>query len=385
MNILILNYEYPPIGGGAGNITRHISQNLVLRGHKVVVVTTWYKGLLDHENENNKPEIFRLHSRRRYMHSSNPLDMLSWINATNKFLSSYLNTNKFDICLANFSIPGGTVALSLKKKFNLPFCVLSHGHDIPWYYKKQMFFYHCITYFHIKSICKSASLNFIQTELLKQNIDRFTGKKRSVKNIIISNGIELNKEVFNSQRQNEPFTILFVGRFVKQKDPLTLLIALKKLRNMDIHFRIFFVGDGPMRKKMEKFVHENKFENAIFTGWIPQEEVKEYYLKSHVILSPSIAEGMSIANLEALANGVYLIATPVSGNSEMLSLCKNGVLVDSGNSKEISNQLQKFYFEQYLPKNFQAQNCAKEFSDIFNWAEIAKQYETEFEKILTQK
>jgi len=382
MNILVLNYEYPPIGGGAGNITRHISRNLVLSGHKVVVVTTWYNGLSDHENEKNKPEIYRLHSRRKYMHRSNPLDMISWINVTNKFLREYLIANKFDICLANFSIPGGTVALTVKKKFNIPFCVLSHGHDIPWFYKKQMFLYHLITYFHIKSICKSSSLNFIQTEFMKQNIDRFTGKRRSLKNIIISNGIELNKELYHSQRGNEPFTILFVGRFVKQKDPITLLLALKKLSRIDIPFRVFFVGDGPMRKKMEKFVRKNNLNNATFTGWIPQEDVKDYYLKAHVILTPSRAEGMSIANLEALANGVYLIATPVSGNAEMLSLCKNGVLVDAGDYYEMTNQLQKFYFEQYLPKNFQAQKCAQEFSEKYNWAVIAKKYEMEFEKIV---
>lgn len=383
MNILVLNYEYPPIGGGAGNITRNISQNLVLRGHKVVVVTTWYKGLSDYEHEKNKPEIIRLHSKRQYMYRSGPFEMLSWIKQAKKFLNEYVRNNKFDICLANFSIPGGTVAASLKKKFNVPFCILSHGHDIPWYYKKQMFFYHLITYFHIKSICNKASINFIQTEFMKQNIDRFLGKKQRAKNVIISNGIDLSRDNCQNQRVNEPFTVMFVGRFVKQKDPMVMLLALKKLSRMDIPFRAFFIGDGPMRKKMEKYVQKNNFENVVFTGWIPQEDVQEYYLKSHVILTPSKAEGMSIANLEALANGVYLIATPVSGNTEMLSICKNGVLVDIGNYSEMANHLQKFYFEQYLPKKFQAQICASEFSKTYNWEFITGKYEAEFEKIIS--
>lgn len=382
MKILVLNYEYPPIGGGAGNISRHISNQLALKGHTVLVVTTWFEGLAEHENETGKPEIIRLRSKRKHMHQSNPFEMYSWIKTTKEYLFHYLEDKKFDICLANFSMIGGSVALHLKKKFNLPYIVLSHGHDIPWYYKQQMFFYHLLTYFRIKHICKESAVNFVQTEFMKNNIDRFTGKKLKDKNIIIPNGSEINLNSNNNQRNNEPFTILFVGRFVKQKDPITLLMALRKTSRMDIPFRLILIGDGPMRKKMEEFVKKNEIPETTFTGWIPQEKVKEYYQKAHVIITPSLAEGMSIANLEALAFGVYLIATPVSGNAEMLSCCKNGVLVEPGNYIEIANQLQKFYFEQYLPKNFNAQNYASLFSEKYSWTSIAEKYEKEFLKIV---
>ena len=153
---------------------------------------------------------------------------------------------------------------------------------------------------------------------------------------------------------------------------------------MEIPFRLFMVGDGTLRKKIKKFVEKNGFDDTTFTGWIPQEQVQSFYQKSHVIITPSLAEGMSIANMEALAAGVFLIATPVSGNSEMLSCCKNGVLIDSGNYNEIANHLQKFYFEQYLPNKLHAQNSATEFTKHYNWKIIAGRYEQEFGKILLQ-
>ncbi len=377
MRILVLNYEYPPLGGGAGNITRHISQNLVRSGHKILVVTTWFEGLSEHENEAGLPEIIRLKSNRKQMHSSSPKEMLSWMKGSKSFLSQYLANNKFDVCLANFSIPGGLVAKFIKKKFGIPFCILSHGHDIPWYYKKQMFFYHLLTYFQIRSVCKESSYNFIQTGYMKKNIDKFLGKKMAAKNVIIPNGVVPFDSIVRS-REKQSFTLLFVGRFVQQKDPITLLRALKKLNRMDIPFHIFLVGDGPMRKKMEKFVDKNELDDVTFTGWIPQDEVVNYYQKAHAIITPSLTEGMSIANMEALAAGVFLIATPVSGNSEMLSCCKNGVLVDPGNYNEIANQLQKFYFEQYLPGNLRAQDAAKEFQKQNSWELITKKYEELF-------
>lgn len=383
MKILVLNYEYPPIGGGAGNITKNISQSLAQKGEYVTVVTTWYKNLPEVEKPIENLEIIRLKSKRKHLYNSNPFEMLSWQNTALKFLNNHLINNKYDICLANFSLPGGYVAQKLKKKFNLPYCILSHGHDIPWFYKRQMFFYHLILFFIIKKICKNSSLNFIQTSFMKENIDKFLGKKLTYKNIIIPNGVEVFDKL-NSNRQNEPFTVIFVGRFVQQKDPLTILKALLQLKKMDIPFKLLMVGDGPLRNKMEKFVEKNNLTTTTFTGWIKPDEVKKIYSKSHTIVTPSLAEGMSIANIEALAAGVYLVATPVSGNKEMLECCKNGVLVEEKNHIDIANKLQKFYFEQYLTKNFKAQNTSQQFSEQYSWGKISELYLNEFNKILKQ-
>ena len=46
MRILVINYEYPPIGGGGGFVTRDICENIVSRGHVVTVITSHFKGLL---------------------------------------------------------------------------------------------------------------------------------------------------------------------------------------------------------------------------------------------------------------------------------------------------------------------------------------------------
>jgi len=381
LKILVLNYEYPPLGGGAGNITKNISHNLALNGNNIVVVTSWYNNLLENEKPIPNIEIIRLKSKRKHLYHSNPIEMFSWMKCAIKYLSEYLKSNKFDICLANFSIPGGYVALKLKKKFNLPYCILSHGHDIPWFYKRQMFIYHLFLFVVIKSICKRASLNFVQTEFMKQNIDKFLGEKLSSKNIVIPNGVEVFENLL-SEREKEPFTVIFVGRFVQQKDPFTLLKALKQLKRMDIPFKLLMVGDGPLRNKMEKYVEKNGLFTTTFTGWIPQEQVKSIYKKSHTIITPSRAEGMSITNIEALAAGVFLIATPVSGNKEMLACCNNGVLIENGNYNEIANQLQKFYFEQFLSKNFKAQDAAKQFTKQYSWKKISELYQNELEKVL---
>lgn len=49
MKILVLNYEYPPLGGGAASVSRDLSTQLAYRGHDVTVVTMGYQNLPAYE------------------------------------------------------------------------------------------------------------------------------------------------------------------------------------------------------------------------------------------------------------------------------------------------------------------------------------------------
>ncbi len=45
MRSLVINYEFPPVGGGGGDVSSHISKSLTEMGHEVRVLTVRYKGL----------------------------------------------------------------------------------------------------------------------------------------------------------------------------------------------------------------------------------------------------------------------------------------------------------------------------------------------------
>ncbi len=191
MKILILNYEYPPIGGGGGAISKSIAQGLTDLGHKTTVITTWIAGEKELLQQSGKPTIIRLKSKRKNNYRSNPVEMLSWIRISKKFGYEYLLSNSFDICFANFALPGGEVGLYIKRKFNLRYVVMSHGHDIPWVRPMdQLFIYHALTYNRIKKICLNSELNFVQSSIMKSNIDRFLADRNNDKNIIIPNGVD---------------------------------------------------------------------------------------------------------------------------------------------------------------------------------------------------
>jgi glycosyltransferase involved in cell wall biosynthesis len=78
MKLLILNYEYPPLGGGAGVITQIIAEGFAARGHNITVLTTWFSGEEEDSTRGNL-RIIRLKSKRKVVYKSNPIEMLSWM------------------------------------------------------------------------------------------------------------------------------------------------------------------------------------------------------------------------------------------------------------------------------------------------------------------
>lgn len=375
MKILVLSYEYPPIGGGGGVICKNISENLAKLGNRVTVLTTAF-----HDSSNSilqipNLNIFRLPAKRKKAFESNPIEMLSWIYTTKKFIRNNPGFVDFDVCMAHFVLPGGDVAQWLKRKHGLPYVLISHGHDIPWVHPRQMFFYHLGTYFWIKSVCKDSAVNFIQTKMMKDNIDRFMGEKQSHKNIIVSNGVDASKFFPDYSKRPSLLKIIFVGRLVIQKDPITFLKAIRIFYRETRNFEVHILGDGNLRKKMERFIEKNGLtEKVKLLSKIPEEQMVEEYQSAHLMVAPSLNEGMSISALEALSCDVYVITTRVSGFEETIKDDINGNNVSFGNPEELADTINK-YFQTRFRENCEPHfEFLTEFSNRFSWNKISRKY-----------
>jgi glycosyltransferase involved in cell wall biosynthesis len=383
MKILVLNYEYPPLGGGAGVITKNISERLALFGHSVTVVTTWFKTEKETE-QNNNLKIIRLKSKRKVVYKSSVFEMLSWIKVARKFLIDYCEQEKFDLCFANFSIPGGMVAAYLKRKFGLKFTIISHGHDIPWRFPKQMFFFHLATYFKIKRICRSSEAIYAQTAEMKKNLDHFSGEKSASKNILIPNGIDSRLFKPDFSQRNKTFKIIFSGRLVMQKDPFSFLEAIKQFAAKNKNFIVQIIGDGILRKDMENFVAQNELADVVkFTGWISAKEIAKEYQSAHVHVVSSLFEGMSIAVLESLASGCFLITTPLDGIKDVITENETATLVGFHSPSEILHAIEQYYKNNFLTNKQIPEQTINDLRTQYDWDVIVRAYEKSFSQIVT--
>jgi glycosyltransferase involved in cell wall biosynthesis len=374
MKILIANYEYPPLGGGAGVCTQYHAEGLAARGHEVTVLTAWFPGeesLLIKD----KLRICRVNSKRKYVHKSDPIEMLSWVKYARAYFDKELAQEKWDLVLANFAIPGGMFASYAKKKYHIPYFIISHGQDIPWFFPRQLGLFHALLYFKIAALLKGSVKNIMLTQDMKRAADRLLPKRMREKNVVIPNGCHIEKFCPEPSMRSDEFKIIFTGRLRQQKDPITFLRAVKLFAGKNIPFEAFIIGDGPMRKQMEAHMLVNDLSPYVsITGWVDKERMLNEYRSASVLVSTSRDEGMSVALLEAISTGLYIIATPASGNRDMITENINGNIIPFKDPEKLADTLANFYQEKFVKGYAVDTDFLATFRNKYSWDAIVDQY-----------
>lgn len=117
-----------------------------------------------------------------------------------------------------------------------------------------------------------------------------------------------------------------VGRLVETKGHRFLIEAFSKIINNLKNPKLVIVGDGPLYQDLKKQVEDlNIKEYVLFTGF--REDVLQIIRGFDVFLLPSLAEGLSIALLEAMASCLPVIASNVGGIPEVFGDSQCGILV----------------------------------------------------------
>ncbi len=127
-----------------------------------------------------------------------------------------------------------------------------------------------------------------------------------------------------------PLTVVSVMRLMPRKRPLQLLRVFERVRRLtpghDV--RLLIVGDGPLRKRMERYVDRHGLAPFVrITGRIPRSEVAGELLSASVYVAPAPKESFGIAALEARCAGLPVVAHRHSGVTEFVRDRVDGLLV----------------------------------------------------------
>ena len=102
--------------------------------------------------------------------------------------------------------------------------------------------------------------------------------------------------------------------------------------------KFVLVGDGVLRKKLEKLVSEYKLgQEVILTGW--RDDIQLILSSLDVFVLTSRWEGLPVVVLEAMAAGLPVVATNTGGVSEIISEGRTGYLVDPDDVKSMSKRV----------------------------------------------
>lgn len=130
MNLLVINYEYPPIGGGGGVICRDICEEVASKGHGVTVITSGFEGLLSYEHLDGV-DIHRVRVMMRWRRDAASLpSLLSYVPLCVWKGAALLRAGRFDVINTRFAVPSGPAGQSLSDRFRVPNVLTIHGGDI---------------------------------------------------------------------------------------------------------------------------------------------------------------------------------------------------------------------------------------------------------------
>lgn len=379
LSILIINYEYPPIGGGGGVICKDIAEEHVVMGNKVTVVTSHFEGLKPEEFVNGVKIIRVPVLFRKKQNTASIFSMLSYVPIAIKKCKEIIEKERFDIINTHFAIPSGPAGNYISKKYGIPNVLSIHGGDIfdpskslsphKTFGLKQT----------VRKMLSSADTVVAQSTDTKSNALNYYGLKRNIE--IVPLGIKpltkynvTKKEMGVDENQ---FLFSTIGRLVRRKNIEDLLNIIKEVI-VDYPAQLVIMGDGPEKEKINsKIIELGIQKNVRLLGRVSEEDKLKYLSISDLYLSTAIHEGFGIVFLEAMDFGVPVVCYNRGGQVDFLKDSITGRLINLNDSesfkdavielladKEKLNAI-KEYNANYV-KDFYINNIAREYINIYN-------------------
>jgi L-malate glycosyltransferase len=322
MRVLVLIYEYPPVGGGGGMVAHEISHGLARLGHDVHVITTHYKSLPRQENQDGV-RIFRIPAARRALYRATLLDMLCFVASGIWSGVGHLRRWRPDVIHVHFAVPTGPVAWVLSRLSGIPYVLTAHLGDVPGGVPDKTTRWFRWIYPFTPVIWRDAA----RVVAVSNHTRQLALQHYPVEIQVIPNGVDRESLNPGELCVNQPARILFAGRFVSQKNPLQIIDTLKALE--DLEWDCVMAGDGPLNEKMMGQIRLFGLEDRIrLTGWISPEEVIQCMRGSDILFMPSRSEGLPVVGVHSLAMGLAIVASPSGGFIDLVDDGVNGYLVD---------------------------------------------------------
>jgi len=380
MRILILNYEYPPLGGGAAVASAALAHNLAERGVAVDVVTsTAGKGERRKQGRSyelviqGKLRVFRVRSRRIGVHEAGIMGAASYLIAALPMVRRLLRLHRYDAVHVFFSLPTGALLPFLDLR-GTPVIVSLRGSDVPGYdpYNKSMQLLHRLLAPLTRWIWRRADRLIPVCESLGK-LTALTAP--GLEYTVVPNGVDL--ELFHPRASSTslnggPIRCLAVARLVERKGLGELLRAFALLERG--RFQLEIVGDGPDREVLGELADQLGIASEVrFAGSLDRAEVAQRYRKADLFTLPASAEAFGNVFAEALASGLPIVGSNIGGIPELVEHGSNGLLLTPGNPASVARAIRYLADDPELRQKMRLRNRAKAEATL-DWSQVTRRY-----------
>jgi len=135
----------------------------------------------------------------------------------------------------------------------------------------------------------------------------------------------------------EELAVVYSGKLIERKDPMTLLRAISKMRRRAV---AVFLGDGVLREPLERFARENGL-RAAFAGFVNQTDLPKFYAMGDAFVLPSHFDPRATVVNEAMACGLPVLITDRCGPSaDIVRHGENGFVFAPGDAAALAAHLE---------------------------------------------
>ncbi|MGH7589649.1 MAG: glycosyltransferase family 4 protein [Gemmatimonadota bacterium] len=362
MRILMLTYEFPPLGGGGAGVAYGLSTQLVGMGHEVDVVTMRYRDL-PHLEQIEGVRVHRVACVRLRENYCTMGEQATYLARALPYAFRLVRKRRFDVNHTHFILPDGLLSMILHRLTGLPYLVTSHGSDVPGYNPHRFLRAHRLLAPVWRAIVEDAGEVICPSESLRSLVLR---AKADTRTAVIPNGI--NSDRFRATDAKEK-RILVVTRMLERKG---VQFFLRALEGLELEHDVDIVGDGPYLEALEALAGELRLDVS-FRGWLDRasEELTRLYEKAQIYVFPSEAENFPIVLLEAMSAGAAIITTKGTGCAEVVG--DTALLVEPRNTLAIREALTQLMSDPELCGRL-GRSARARVEEKFGWLAVTRQY-----------
>jgi glycosyltransferase involved in cell wall biosynthesis len=340
MNVLMLNYEYPPLGGGGGVVNQQLAEELS-QNNQVTLITSQFGDQPSHEIRGGV-EIFRVPVLlRRNPNAATLLSMFSFFPTSLRTGYTLLHTRPFDLVHSMFAIPSAPSGFLLAKRFRLPHVLSILGGDV--YDPSKRLSPHRAPLLHAtvkKLLADSDRVIAMSSDIVARAVTHY-GVTRQID--MIPHGIRpplfAPKTRADLGYHRDAILLTTVGRLIPRKAVHELLAIVREVANPKVHLVI--IGDGPERPKLEALAKGWQVaERVHFLGNVSDEAKFQVLNIADIYLSSTQHEGFGLVFLEAMAVGLPIVSYDNGGQVDFLVDDKTGFLVKLGDHQTLVQRTQ---------------------------------------------
>jgi len=334
MKILMLNNEFPPLGGGTGTVNLELLKQFKNKPNfSIDLITASSEKRKEIVQFSERIRIIKLPLGNKNIHHASNLELITYTLKASWAAFGYHRREKYDMGFAWSTVPAGFVAFLLNLFFRLPFIVRVGGPDIPGFEERYKTIYKLISPI-IRWIWKRADYLIAKCQT-EADMILAINNKLNIK--LIYNGIDTEKFSVKKEKQlNEPPEIICPARLIKRKGQDLVIRAIAELKKEGIIYKLNLVGDGDETENYKNLAHRlGVAEQVNFLGYVPRENMPILYQNADLFILPSYNEGMSNALLEAMACGLPVLVSDVGGTEELVDK-SNGYVFQVGDSQQIT-------------------------------------------------